>query len=217
MDFNDGGWPSGAAQLGYGDGDETTVIGWGPDSNHRYVTTWFRRSFSLDDPSVFASLLVRLLRDDGGVVYLNGLEVFRSNVGGGAPIYQMLAPAAALPADETSFYYSTNIPPALLRAGTNVLAVEIHQNTVNSAADLSFALELRAVEFDPRLVLARAGANLALAWPTPSAGYSLESTPALAANSSWTPVNLPSIVTNGHNWVVLPSSSDPQFFRLRKP
>jgi hypothetical protein len=217
VDFNDASWPSGPAQLGYGDGDEATTIGWGPDSNNRYVTTWFRRSFSLDDPSVFASLLVRLLRDDGGAVYLNGTEVFRSNLGGGAPIYRMLAPAAALPADETSFYYSTNLSPSLLRAGPNVIAVEIHQNTVNNTADLSFALELRAVEFDPRLSVARAGANLALTWPAPSAGYLLESTPALAANSSWTLVNPPPVLTNGHNLILLPASIDPQFFRLRKP
>jgi hypothetical protein len=217
VDFNDGSWPSGAAQLGYGDGDEVTAIGWGPNSNNRYVTTYFRRSFDIPDPSVYAALLVRLLRDDGGVVYLNGAEVLRSNVGGGAPLHPMLAPAAALPADETSFYYSTNIAPTLLRVGANVLAVEIHQNTVNSAADLSFALELRGVEFDPRLALACLGEDLALAWPAPSAGYILESTPALTANSTWTPVNLPVVVTNGQNQVTLPPSGEAQLFRLRKP
>lgn len=217
LGFDDGSWPSAPAQLGYGDGDEATVIGWGPDTNHRYVTTYFRRSFQVDNPSVFASLLLRLLRDDGGVVYLNGQEVFRSNIGGGVPLCQMLAPAAALPADETSFYYPSNILPLLLRAGTNVLAVAIHQNTVNSTSDLSFALELRGVEFDPWLALAHAGDNLALTWPSPSAGYILESAPAFIANPSWTPVNLPSVVTNGHNLVILPPSGEAQFFRLRKP
>ncbi len=216
-EFDDSSWPSDAAQLGYGDGDEETTIGWGPNSNNRYVTTYFRRSFDIPDPSVYAALLVRLLRDDGGVVYLNGAEVLRSNVGGGAPLYPMLAPTAALPADETSFYYSTNISPALLHAGPNVLAVEIHQNTVNSTADLSFALELRGVEFDPGLILARLGEDLMLAWPAPSAGYILESTPALTAHSTWTPVSLPVVVTNRQNQVTLPPSGEAQLFRLRKP
>ncbi len=98
-----------------------------------------------------------------------------------------------------------------------MVAVEIHQNTVNSAADLSFALELRAVEFDPWLTLARLGEDLALVWPTPSAGYILESTPAFTASPTWTPVNLPVVVTNGQNQVTLPPSSEAQFFRLRKP
>ena len=215
--FDDSSWPSGAAQLGYGDGDEATVIGWGPNSNNRYVTTYFRRGFSVSDPAVFAALLVRLLRDDGGVVYLNGREVLRSNLGGGAPLHPMLAPAAALPADETSFYYSTNLSPALLRAGSNVLAVEIHQNAVTSGADLSFALELRGVEFDPRLTLQHLGENLALSWPTPSAGYVLEAAPALVAAPAWAAVNLPVIVTNGRNQVLLPPADAAQFFRLRKP
>ncbi len=215
--YNDGSWALGPAQLGYGDGDEATVIGWGPDTSHRYITTYFRRSFQVENPSVFASLRLRLLRDDGGVVYLNGQEVFRSNVGGGAPLYQMLAPAAANGADETSFYYWTDLAPTLLQPGTNVVAVEIHQNTVTSTADLSFALELRAVEFDPFLTLSRAGEDLALAWPAPAAGYILESNSALAGTSSWTPVLLPSVVTNGYNWVVLAPSGDGRFFRLRKP
>ena len=160
---------------------------------------------------------MRLLRDDGGVVYLNDTEVFRSNMGGGAPLYSMLAPTAARPTDETSFYYPANISPALLRPGANVVAVEIHQNTVNSAADLSFALELRAVEFDPWLTLARLGEDLALVWPAPSAGYILESIPSFVANSTWAPANLPVVVTNGQNQVTLLPSSEAQFFRLRKP
>ncbi len=217
VDFDDSSWPSGPAQLGYGDGDEATVIGWGPNSNNRYVTTHFRRGFSVSDPAVFAALLVRLLRDDGGVVYLNGREVLRSNLGGGAPLYSMLAPAAALPADETSFYYSTNLCPALLRAGSNMIAVEIHQNSVNGGADLSFALELRGVEFDPRLTLQHLGENLVLSWPIPSAGYVLEAAPVLTAAPAWAAVNLPVVVTNGRNQVLLPPADAAQFFRLRKP
>ena len=30
--FDDASWPEGPAQLGYGDGDEATVVGYGPDS-----------------------------------------------------------------------------------------------------------------------------------------------------------------------------------------
>src|SRR6267378_3619633 len=37
--FNDTGWRLGPAQLGYGDGDEDTVISFGPDADSKYVTT----------------------------------------------------------------------------------------------------------------------------------------------------------------------------------
>ena len=45
--FNDGGWASGPAQLGYGDGDEATIVSFGPDSAAKYVTTYFRQTFKI--------------------------------------------------------------------------------------------------------------------------------------------------------------------------
>ena len=137
--FNDTTWASGAAQLGYGDGDEATVVGFGPDPNNRYVTTYFRRSFTVPDASLYTSLNLRLLRDDGAVVYLNGTEVFRSNMPAGNIIYTTLASAAIGGADESTFY-PTSVSPSLLVNGTNVIAVEIHQSGVMST-DISFDLD----------------------------------------------------------------------------
>ena len=47
--FDDSAWPSGPAQLGYGDGDEATVVSFGASSGAKLVTTWFRTTF--DAPS----------------------------------------------------------------------------------------------------------------------------------------------------------------------
>ena len=98
--FNDSAWLTGPAQLGYGDGDEATVVGFGPDSANKYVTTYFRRAFSVGDPTLFQSVTLNLLRDDGAVVYLNGTEVFRSNMPSGAVAYNTWAPVAIGGADE---------------------------------------------------------------------------------------------------------------------
>ena len=38
VSFNDASWASGNAQLGYGDGDETTVVSYGPNTNQKYIT-----------------------------------------------------------------------------------------------------------------------------------------------------------------------------------
>ena len=138
--FNDTTWASGAAQLGYGDGDEATVVGFGPDPGNRYITTYFRRAFTVPDASLYTSLTLRLLRDDGAVVYLNGTEVFRSNMPAGPIIYTTLASAAIGGADESTFF-STNVSPSLLVNGTNVIAVEIHQVNATSS-DISFDLDL---------------------------------------------------------------------------
>ncbi|MEC7582693.1 MAG: tetratricopeptide repeat protein, partial [Planctomycetota bacterium] len=45
--FDDSGWSQGPAQLGYGEGDEATVLSWGTDPANRHVTSWFRHVFTL--------------------------------------------------------------------------------------------------------------------------------------------------------------------------
>src|SRR6185503_10228756 len=139
--FNDSGWASGLAQLGFGDGDEATVINGGP-SNSRFATTYFRRAFVVTNSAAYTNVMVSLLRDDGAIVYLNGTEVFRSNMPTGAVTYLTHASAVVNVPQESAFY-STNFSPSLFVFGTNVLAVELHQaNAISS--DLSFDLELVA-------------------------------------------------------------------------
>ena len=150
--FNDGVWLRGLAPLGYGDGDEATVAGYGTNSANRHITTWFRHSFTLASTSAVRALTVRLLRDDGAVVYLNGVEVFRSNLPTGAISQTTLALGAVPPPDESSFYYTAALDPARLLVGTNVIAVEVHQSATNSS-DLSFDLQLLAQTESARVVL----------------------------------------------------------------
>lgn len=138
--FNDAAWVSGPAPLGYGDGDEATVVSYGPNSGSKYITTYFRREFQVEDPTSFTSLLLRLVRDDGAVVYLNGQEIARSNMPEGAINSQTVALGSIGGADESAFN-NFSVPTSRLREGRNVLAVEIHQNAGNSS-DLSFDLGL---------------------------------------------------------------------------
>ena len=66
--------------MGYGDGDEVTVVGYGPDENDKYITTYFRHMFTVNNAEDIQTLTFSLKRDDGAVVYLNGNEVIRSNM-----------------------------------------------------------------------------------------------------------------------------------------
>jgi hypothetical protein len=140
--FNDSTWASGPAQLGYGDGDEATTVNFGPDINNKYVTTYFRRAFTVADPSLYQSLTLNILRDDGAVVYLNGTEVFRTNMPAGAIAYNTVAPVAIGGVDETT-WFATSVSPSTLVAGTNVLAVEVHQAN-GTSTDVSFDAQLIA-------------------------------------------------------------------------
>src|SRR5207247_2579275 len=140
--FDDQAWPSGYAKLGYGGSDETTVVSFGPDPSAKFITTYFRRPFIVSDPAVLGELNLRVLRDDGVVVYLNGREVYRDNMPAGPINY--LTPAASGAADGGTVYQiSPPVDPADLVAGANVVAAEIHQRSPTSS-DIAFELELSA-------------------------------------------------------------------------
>ncbi len=138
--FVDSGWSSGAAQLGYGDGDETTVVSFGGDANDKHITTYFRHSFSVTGVGTYPRLDLQILRDDGAVVYLNGTELHRTNMPGGTITASTVA-GSSVGGGEESTFFAVAFPSTLLVEGTNVLAVEIHQRSPTSS-DISFDLEL---------------------------------------------------------------------------
>lgn len=135
--FSDATWASGNAQLGYGDGDEATVVSYGPDANNKYITTYFRKTISVLNPSSFTSILGNVKRDDGIAIYVNGTEVYRNNLEAGAA-YNTLGTLAS---DDGATPQSFNFSPSAFVSGNNVIAVEIHQNSLTST-DISFDLEL---------------------------------------------------------------------------
>jgi subtilisin-like proprotein convertase family protein len=154
-DFEDGSWPSGPAELGYGDTTEgrpeATVLEFGGVANRKHITYYFRQSFLLENSGGFSNLTVHLMRDDGGVVYLNGTEVFRSNMPTGAVVFGTLANGAVNKLNESTFF-TNNINPSLLRNGTNWVAVEIHQSAPESS-DISFDLALTGIQFSSPIII----------------------------------------------------------------
>ncbi|HYH08867.1 MAG TPA: fibronectin type III domain-containing protein [Thermoanaerobaculia bacterium] len=163
--FNDASWPSGPAELGYGDGDEATVVGYGPDAAHKYPTTYFRRTFNVADPAAFASLNMRLVRDDGAIVYINGTEVWRNNMSATGTIgYATLAYGSVSSSTDERTFITKSISASVLQAGVNTVAVEIHQNDAASS-DISFDFELLGDTTPPTPLLLR-GPYLQLGTPT---------------------------------------------------
>ena len=139
--FDDTSWKSGQGELGYGDGDEKTTVGFGPNSQDRYITTYFRNKFNLSATDLAGSnFTINLLYDDGAVVFLNGKEIIRANMSSGKVDAKTLAVTAISGAAEAQFN-TYLIDKNLLVNGENVLAVEIHQSNATSS-DISFDLEL---------------------------------------------------------------------------
>jgi hypothetical protein len=134
--FDESGWAAGPAELGFGDRDEATALEGGP------LTFYFRHRFSAADPEALGGLALSLLRDDGAVVYLNGLEVHRSNLPDGDVEPDTLASENVSGAEEQSWEV-VSLPACRLVPGENWLAVEVHQASPSSG-DLSFDLRLEA-------------------------------------------------------------------------
>ena len=142
-DHDDANWETGPSGFGYDDGDDATVF---PDMEDNYASIFVRRRFDIPDPEALDELVLLVDYDDGFVAYLNGQEVARANIGrpgrlvrynefanqnheAGSAVEFPLGPAHKL------------VERGRLQAGTNVLAVQIHNNQISSS-DLTLIVEL---------------------------------------------------------------------------
>lgn len=143
------GWKTGYAEFGYGDGDETTLIGYGGDKDNKYITSYFYKSFDVAEPEAYIGYLLNIIVDDGAVVYLNGSEIWRLNIpegkvtGGTRSMMRV--------ANEAEEMIQVFVLEAeLLRRGKNIIAVSVHQRDADTS-DCSFSLELLGAK-DTKLI-----------------------------------------------------------------
>jgi hypothetical protein len=217
------GWKSGAARLGYGDDGEVTGVSFGPSSSSKYITTYFRRSVVIPPGFVYTNLTFRLVRDDGAVVWLNGRELYRSNMPDPPTIITSATRAsdAVGNADEQTFFV-TVLPVPALPAGTNVFAVEIHQSAANSS-DLGFNLEVVGsgyIESDPQppLSVRFDDQMVELSWPASAVGWQVFTAPtATTPGNAWAPLGGAPTLVSGRYFIAVPPSLGQQFFRLGRP
>ena len=173
--FDDSGWSNGVSELGYGDGDEATVIPSGP-ANAFYITTYFRRYFIASNIAGLSNLILSLEYDDAGAVYLNGREVYRTpNLPAGAGY---LTPSADTTGIEDTLGV-INLNPTNLIEGVNVLAAEIHQQSATSS-DVSFNLDLQGIP----VIVHNVSPTVALTTPTNGQYFIAPPSVALSADAS---------------------------------
>ncbi|MFI5204349.1 MAG: CotH kinase family protein, partial [Flavobacteriales bacterium] len=127
LSFNDAGWANAIGGVGYGDGDDSTVV---PPSNAIFMRT----SFTIADTSIIPIIAMLIDYDDGFVAYLNGIEIARANVGayGDYPGYNV----SAYDEHEAQMYQTGNFSGAFfvdpeivdlaIKPGLNVLAIQTH-------------------------------------------------------------------------------------------
>jgi hypothetical protein len=202
--FDDTAWPSGPSELGFGDNDETTVVRGTNAAGQRILTTYFRHAFTVANKAAYNTVGIQLWRDDAGVVYLNGAEVYRSpNLP--APPAPILFNTLATSTGEDTLDTATVSANALVD-GLNVAAVEIHQQS-STSSDMSFDFELTAAGAQPapRLQFTSFGEDLMLFWG--GNNYFLES--AEVITGPW------ETIANTAPIVVPASEGGTRFYRLR--
>ena len=137
--FNDNGWASGQAPLGYGMTGVKTTVSYGPNVSSKYPTTYFRKTIKLEStPTRSDIFLLNYQIDDGFVVYVNGREAGRFQMPSGNITFNSFASSYA---GDEPLTGTIEISSSLFKSGDNVIAVEIHNNKADSR-DIFWAAEV---------------------------------------------------------------------------
>lgn len=136
--FDDSAWPTGKGGIGYGDGDDSTVIS-------AVNSLYLRQKFDVLFIDSVYQLILDIDYDDAFIAYLNGTEVARSgNIDGSFPAFD-----ATINWGHEARMYSGGIPErffidvAQLVQGENLLAIHILNHGIGSS-DLSSNIFLNA-------------------------------------------------------------------------
>ncbi|MFM7757604.1 MAG: hypothetical protein ACKO6J_01610, partial [Crocinitomicaceae bacterium] len=131
--FNASNWNSGIGGFGFADGDDNTVI---PTSS---ISVFVRKEFTIIDLSIIKKVILNMDYDDAFVAYVNGIEIARNGITStGQPIYNQfgeISHEAKLYQNQypDQFFFDILDFPAALVQGTNVLCVEVHNQTATSS------------------------------------------------------------------------------------
>ena len=211
--FDDVAWKSGEGPFGYGNGHEQTVIGFGTSPENKYITTYFRTSFVLENAPCIGSLIIKMLNKDGAAFYL---EWFRfSNFKLARTRLTTPLAFAAAPTSLEDTWRSFQLDSAFLVNGTSTIAVEVHRANVTNAS-LVFDCQIYGLPSGNSVITDVALTNnqfqLALCGPSTS-NVTVQASDDLA---NWT--NLATVtLTNGVGRFV-DEAPDPRqrFYRLRQ-
>ncbi len=116
--FDDSGWESGPAILGYGTigaGTISTTLSYGGNSSNKYATTYFRSTFDYTPIGDETGFVFDVLVDDGAIIYINGAEVLRINMPSGAVYYNTYASEPGTRAHTRKLLFQQRMWPVFLQ------------------------------------------------------------------------------------------------------
>ncbi len=134
IDFDDSNWNIGQGSIGYGDGDDATII-------DPVMSLYMRKVFTVSDKSKVIVALFNADYDDGFVAYLNGVEIARENVAELNPGFNSNTiaehEAQLYQGGAVSYYFISTDLQNILVNGENVLAIQTLNRNGFSSSDLT--------------------------------------------------------------------------------
>lgn len=134
LNYDDSDWETGPGGIGYADGDDNTEV-------FLTYSVYMRREFEIEELEPIISMVFNMDFDDGFVAYLNGVEITREYMG---EVGSQTTPDQIATANHEAVMYQGGYPNQylinemipMLVEGTNILAVEVHNDELFSS-DLS--------------------------------------------------------------------------------
>lgn len=149
--FDDTLWESGPTGIGYGDGDDATVL---DDMEENlpdtpgYTTVYLRTTFNVPSVAAVSLLALEVDYDDGFVCYINGVEATRANAGAAGTDLPFDATAGGNHEAGTTEPFDLSGVIGNLRNGQNLIAVQGLNTNIGSS---DFSLKPRLVANDSSL------------------------------------------------------------------
>ena len=132
-------WKQGFTPIGYGDDKIITKISYGDDPENKELVKYFKKEFTIKKND-FLGYEIRLLRDDGAVIYVNGIELFRSNMQE-AVITNNSIPKNTIDGNDEDTYHINVFDNTIFNEGKNIITVAVYQIRPTSS-DCIFSFEL---------------------------------------------------------------------------
>lgn len=137
VDFDDSAWLQSNMTIGYGESFVNTTLN---DMRGSYSTIYLRKEFNLFDVTNIDSMNLEVIFDDGVNIWINGINVLSENVMGTELPYDTVTSNRTENHDFAS--YSVSGLQNILMEGTNVIAVQVVNQSLGSSSDCYINIRL---------------------------------------------------------------------------
>tara|TARA_B100000795_G_scaffold123450_1_gene92010 strand:- start:49364 stop:52132 length:2769 start_codon:yes stop_codon:yes gene_type:complete len=129
--FDDASWFVGAGQFGFGDADEETTL------NDGLISYYFRKKVTVPDANALNDVYIKMIHDDGAMMFINGVEVLRSELIPLGTINHTTSAKQRINNSIENDYFTYKIAASFFVTGENTIAVTV-RNTTAGDEDFSF-------------------------------------------------------------------------------